>query len=286
MTTGSPEQSRCKQLVLAGMVFLNIETAKAFFDPPQIVPALPTTDSVIDVRVRAGVCDSFLTTGPEDRELELIGNRVVIRALGFSTEDLAQCNAPPLTFRYRIGKLPAGNYQLELYRIQFEAPEQVDLVGTAEFTVQNTVVNPPPFIDPPQIVPALPSTDSDIQVRIRAGVCVTLFTVGPEDRELEVNGNVVTLRMRGLTTEDLAQCIYPSGTFRYRIGQLPAGRYDLQIYIKQAQFPGVVDLVQTGSFTVGPSPAIAIPATGPRGLLLLLGLLGAVGAGALFVRPR
>lgn len=145
MRTTRLNRTRGQELMLASIVLLHIGTTHAFVDPPQIVPALPSTDSVIDVRVRAGICDTFLTTGPEDRELELIGNRVVIRALGFTTGDLAQCNSPPLTFRYRIGRLPAGAYQLELYRIQFEVPSQVDLVGTTEFTV-GTIAAPIPVV--------------------------------------------------------------------------------------------------------------------------------------------
>lgn len=142
------------------------------------------------------------------------------------------------------------------------------------------------FIDSPQIIPALPTADTDIRVRIRAGICDTFFTLGAEDRELEVNGNVVIMRMVGLTTEDLAQCIFLPGNFTYRIGSLPAGTYLLQIYIKQIQFPGVVDLVQTGSFTVGLSPSIPIPAMDRKGFFVLLGLFGVLGACAVFLRSR
>lgn len=119
-------------IAIAGASF----PAFAFIDPPMIDPTHPTTASNIDARIRTGLCDGFLTLGSLDRELEIVGQRVIIRAKGFRTTDSAQCNFPPSTFRYNIGALPAGTYQLEIYMRLFLQPGQpTELVGTLTFGV-------------------------------------------------------------------------------------------------------------------------------------------------------
>lgn len=105
-------------------------------DPPTILPAQPTSDSQIQMRIRTGVCDVFTTTGPNDRMVEVIGSRVLVTAQGFSTEDFAQCIFPVGTYTYNIGRLTVGSYTLEVYQRDLFQPQQVRLVGTAPFVVQ------------------------------------------------------------------------------------------------------------------------------------------------------
>lgn len=85
--------------------------------------------------IRTGFCDVFTTEGPNDRELEIIGSRVIIIAEGFSTEDLAQCIFGIREFTYNIGQLPAGSYTLEVFQRDLFVPSQVRLVGSAPFSV-------------------------------------------------------------------------------------------------------------------------------------------------------
>jgi hypothetical protein len=112
-----------------------VAPAGAFIDPPLIDPSSPTAASVIDARIRTGFCDSFLTSGVFDRELEIIGQRIIIRADGIRTTDLAQCIYPAGFFRYRIGSLPAGTYDLEIYMNLLQQPGQTELVGKLTFGV-------------------------------------------------------------------------------------------------------------------------------------------------------
>lgn len=140
-----------KRMILLALLvgvasLLGAARLEAFIDPPQIVPGQPDELSDINVHIRAGICDTFATLGPLDRELEVEGNNVQLRVRGHSTTDFAQCNFIPGTFIYQIGRLPPGQYELEVYQRAFFVPTQLTLVGTAQFTVGVSTVVPIPVL--------------------------------------------------------------------------------------------------------------------------------------------
>lgn len=117
--------------------------AWAIFYPPQIVPAQPNSNQFIHFTIRHQQCDTFATSGPNDRELIIINNRILVTAVGVSAFD-PFCFFPERTSTFNIGFLPPGSFTLEVYRRQAGNLPVVNLVQTANFAVTAAIETPVP----------------------------------------------------------------------------------------------------------------------------------------------
>lgn len=124
--------------------------------------------------------------------------------------------------------------------------------------------------------PSAPVEGQQFSLRARFGVCDALVVAGPQDRELVVQGNHLRVMATGIYAPDLPFCIYPDGYADFEVGPLAAGTYDVQLYRRDLFVPSDVQLVQSGSVTVGLASATQVPSLRTVSLAILVGLVLAI----------
>ena len=132
------------------------------------------------------------------------------------------------------------------------------------------------IISPVTIEPTAPSDTSFVRMTVSTSFCDVFLTLGPTDRTIEINGNVIRVIVNGFFTNDFAQCNNPLGTYTYDIGVLPANHYRLELYRRFSFEPFQVDLERTTNFTVSAAalPLVAqVPAISTFGIASLCGLM-------------
>jgi len=131
-------------------------------------------------------------------------------------------------------------------------------------------------ISAPVIVPANATVLSFVRVNVSTAICDIFATLGPTDRTLEINQNVVRMTVVGVTATDSAQCNFPPSNYTYDIGTLPVGNYRFELYRSILLDPSRVDLVGTANFSVvGLAPAVVtpVPAFSTYGIFAFAGLI-------------
>ncbi len=125
------------QVVTFLLVLLMATPAMAFVDPPTFEPAAPNSAQPITVLVRNGLCHGFLAPGPgiPPMRIERSPGVVDVIAPGLITFE-PFCNGPPFTDQFDIGPLPAGDYQVRIWIMDFTYQfEETTQVASASLTV-------------------------------------------------------------------------------------------------------------------------------------------------------
>jgi hypothetical protein len=92
----------------------------------------------------------------------------------------------------------------------------------------------------------------------------------------EIQGNTVRITGRGLVRRSSELCLFGINAFTVRVGVLPAGNYNVEIYIIDETGFGTF-LVRTDPIIVVEAPPLQAPAFSSWSLLALL--LGVIGIG-------
>ena len=131
-------------------------------------------------------------------------------------------------------------------------------------------------ISAPIIVPSPAITSDFLTVRVTTAVCDIFATLSPNDRQLEIVGNLVRMTVEGTSVDDLAQCNFPTLNYVFNIGNLSAANYRFELYRRISLDPNRIDLVGTTNFTVsGVTTPLAtqVPAISALGIISLCGLM-------------
>ncbi len=127
-----------------------------------------------------------------------------------------------------------------------------------------------PYIDPPN-----PDSRTPIEMVVEGGICHGI-TVRPPPFHT-VSGSQVDVTITFIETSGIL-CNYPEGSYRYPLGQLPAGDYTLNLYKHLEVDPPVADeLIYTIQFSVARAPVLPVPMLngwGLGGMVVSLMLLG------------
>jgi len=131
--------------------------------------------------------------------------------------------------------------------------------------------------------PESPVEGDLIQLVVVTGCQDSLFVFSPQDRVVEVHGDVVRVEALG-ADGGVILCTFPTTTTRLDLLPLAAGTYRVELYRRTTPPIVRVDLRATGTLVVGPAPippppAHPIPAMDSTwllgGLLALVALIGA-----------
>jgi hypothetical protein len=133
---------RMKKLVVL-FAILVASYAHAIVFPPAIIPASPTAGLPFQFSIRTDECDFFQLSNPDDRVIQIIGNRVLVELRGIPTQLPPICLAQPGTRFINLPALNQGTYTLEVYRRELPSLLVVRLVQTADFTVGAPIVSAP-----------------------------------------------------------------------------------------------------------------------------------------------
>ena len=88
---------------------LDAPSALAFFDPPWITPASPTSNDVVSVNITGGICDSIFFRQGFPQIIQH-GHAIRILEYGHHWDDLDLCIYDVGTLAAPIGTFPPGDY--------------------------------------------------------------------------------------------------------------------------------------------------------------------------------
>jgi hypothetical protein len=152
-------------------------------------------------------------------------------------------------------------------KIMFRAALLASLSATSAFA----------FIDPPVFVPSIVQSDESFRVFYRNGVCDAFpFIEFPIDI-VRVPPNRIQIFSSGVHLTDPISCNQPIGNPNFSLPALPAGDYQLELYIRnRASLTRPIHNGPVTQFTVVGNPnVVTIPTLNVGGLLTLaLGFLG------------
>src|SRR3546814_677822 len=94
------------------------------------------------------------------------------------------------------------------------------------------------FIDPPVITPEHPTTETQVEVSIRNGVCDALLSYS-----VEIIADAVEVTIRKIPTQDDPLCNYPIIEAVVRLPILPAGTHPLSIYFQDNEPPNALPVL-------------------------------------------
>ena len=122
--------------MLALLLMLFAQTARAFFDPPYMTPAAPVAGEMVGVNIRGGICDGIVGT-PGYPQITQNGNAIRFLVFGVRTQDIDYCNYPVGTATFPVGAYPAGSYTLQFDLLYDDYPFglTVATLGVVPFTV-------------------------------------------------------------------------------------------------------------------------------------------------------
>lgn len=128
-------------------------------------------------------------------------------------------------------------------------------------------------VGPMVFSPAAPNSNNSFVVTVTTGPCEAFSGTAPT--EVQVAGNVINITQLGISNSDFILCFFPRSMASFTVGAVPAGSYSVNLYLRQLEFPTLVDLVQTGSINViqGENILKPVPSNSLFGLLFLLFLL-------------
>ena len=135
------------------------------------------------------------------------------------------------------------------------------------------------FFDPPTTAPANATAGQMVSVNFRHGVCDAVLGA-PDDGEIAIANNVVSLLLDGIHSEDSMFCIYPVANVTFRIGAFSEGEYVVNVYHRYQGFFGDTQTVLVGSttFTVtGAAVHHAIPSSSVRSTFVLVVAIALIG---------
>ena len=122
---------------------------------------------------------------------------------------------------------------------------------------------------PLQFSPMAPTTNDVVQFSLQTGGCdIFVDTLNTT----EIIGNLIRVRKVGVSQTDFQLCLFPAGISTTTLGTFPPGTYSVELYRIQNSNPNIVNLVQSGSFTVVQGvvpPLVAVPNFSIYGLILL-----------------
>jgi len=125
--------------------------------------------------------------------------------------------------------------------------------------------------------PQTPVEPQVTQVLLRVGDCDRLSVANPQDRTVTLTGNTVRVQVRGFTNAVIGDiCNFPRVTVPIDLVSLAAGSYNVEIYREMTSGPPRIDLVVSGSLTVGLAPAttpVSIPVFTIWGATLMIFLV-------------
>ena len=122
---------------------------------------------------------------------------------------------------------------------------------------------------PLQFSPTAPTTNDVVRFSLQTGGCdIFVDTLNTT----EIIGNLIRVRKVGVSQSDFQLCIFPAGISTTTLGTFQPGTYTVELYRIQNSNQNIVDLVQSGSFTVVQGvvvPPVAVPTLSIYGLILL-----------------
>ena len=130
----------------------------------------------------------------------------------------------------------------------------------------------------------MPTTNDSVHFSLQTGGCdIFVDTLNTT----EIIGNLIRVRKIGVSQTDFQLCIFPAGISTTTLGTFPQGTYTVELYRIQNSNPNIVNLVQSGSFTVvqGVMPTVAVPIFSKYGLISLVFMLVVFGSHAV-IRSR
>lgn len=92
---------------------LACSVARAFVDPPVLVPFDPVVGQPVSVSITAGACDLFSADAPT---ITRSGNDIYLVAQSGHVDDLEFCTYPTLTTTYLVGAFAPGTYTVQVDR--------------------------------------------------------------------------------------------------------------------------------------------------------------------------
>lgn len=125
-----------KRQVACVFAMLFAQSANAFFDPPWITPAAPTSSESVSVNIRMGICDAIAERTGYPR-ITREGNTIHIVEYGHHWDDDELCIYDTGTTTEAIGLFPPGDYAVtvDLFYQDFFGEPQILNMGLAPFTV-------------------------------------------------------------------------------------------------------------------------------------------------------
>ncbi len=136
------------------------------------------------------------------------------------------------------------------------------------------------FIDPPVFSPALVLENQPFSVSYRNGVCDFFPSLGFPIDIVQVPPNRLQIFVTGIHHSDPILCIGNIGNPSFALPALPAGDYQLELYIRNRANPfRPIHDGPVAQFRVAGAPTVTqIPTLNMGGwLLMLLGILAATG---------
>lgn len=129
-----PGAARCWH-GLIGLLFLFLSApTHAYYLPLVFVPAQPVEGEIGTVIVSVGACDALAAGAHLNRLLTVEGTIVRIELRGV-TSFFSPCYFPAVSVPVELVPLPAGSYQVDVYRRQLSFPDQIDLMVSAPLVV-------------------------------------------------------------------------------------------------------------------------------------------------------
>jgi hypothetical protein len=147
-------------------------SARAFFDPPWTVPAVPRTDEVVSVSIRGGVCDAIFFR-PGYPQIIQNGNSVRIVEYGdHLTPGDELCIYGIGTLTDPIGTFSPGEYTLTVDLIYENYPfgYEAITIGMVPFTVSGAT--------PAMPVPAISATWKFVLLALISGIAARSIQAG------------------------------------------------------------------------------------------------------------
>lgn len=150
-----------RMIFVASVLLLASGSSHAFYDSLTIIPSNPTTVDRIQLSIRSGGPDNVSITGPTDRIVQIIGQRLIVTFRATSNPGNA-ATFPTATTLIDLIPLPPGTYRLEVNRQFAGTIFSPELVGILDFGVGQA---------PAQPVPALSASGIAVLVGLLLGGC-------------------------------------------------------------------------------------------------------------------
>lgn len=131
----------------------------------------------------------------------------------------------------------------------------------------------------PTITPATPAAGEVVSMHIGVGGCDDI-DVQPGYPQITRQGNAIRILFWGVRYSDSELCFNPPGTVTQTVGAYPPGSYSLQVDVIYGTIFGIrTDTLGLVPFNVSAAPtaALAAPASGAFGLMLLVAIVGFLG---------
>lgn len=105
-------------ITVIAALFLWRSEARAYVDPPLLVPPIAAVNETVGVQLGSGYCDAFVEDpNNEYPQITRTGNHVRLVMFSVHYDDLAQCIFAPETFVAPLGGFGLGQYVVQVDRV-------------------------------------------------------------------------------------------------------------------------------------------------------------------------